>query len=45
VVTAIIASTLGWSFDMFDLFILLYVAPAVGGRIRLQQGGARLLQR
>ena len=30
VVTAIIASTLGWSFDMFDLFILLYVAPAVG---------------
>src|ERR1700730_11886456 len=29
-VTAIIASTLGWSLDLFDLFILLYVAPAVG---------------
>src|SRR5580704_19651523 len=30
VATAVIASTLGWSLDMFDLFILLYVAPAVG---------------
>ena len=29
-VMAIVASTLGWSLDMFDLFILLYVAPAVG---------------
>jgi MFS transporter, MHS family, proline/betaine transporter len=29
-VIAIIASTLGLSFDLFDLFILLYVAPAVG---------------
>jgi MHS family proline/betaine transporter-like MFS transporter len=29
-VTAIIASTLGFSLDMFDLFILLFVAPAVG---------------
>lgn len=29
-VMAIMASTLGWSFDMFDLFILLYVTPAVG---------------
>jgi MHS family proline/betaine transporter-like MFS transporter len=29
-VTAIIASTLGWSLDLFDLFILLYVAPAIG---------------
>src|ERR1700730_6966185 len=29
-VTAIIASTLGWSLDFFDLLILLYVAPAVG---------------
>lgn len=26
---AIIASGLGWSLDLFDLFILLYVAPAV----------------
>jgi MHS family proline/betaine transporter-like MFS transporter len=30
VATAIIASSLGWSLDLFDLFILLYVAPAVG---------------
>jgi MFS family permease len=30
VATAVIASTLGWSLDMFDLFILLYVAPALG---------------
>ena len=28
--TAVIASTLGWSLDFFDLLILLYVAPAVG---------------
>ena len=27
---AITASTLGWSLDLFDLFILLYVAPVVG---------------
>jgi MFS transporter, MHS family, proline/betaine transporter len=27
---AIIASLLGWSLDLFDLFILLYVAPVVG---------------
>jgi len=27
-VTAIIASTLSWSLDMFDLFILPYVVPA-----------------
>jgi MHS family proline/betaine transporter-like MFS transporter len=27
---AIIASVLGWSLDLFDLFILLYVAPVVG---------------
>jgi MFS family permease len=27
---AIAASTLGWSLDLFDLFILLYVAPVVG---------------
>jgi MFS transporter, MHS family, proline/betaine transporter len=30
VATAVIASTLGWSLDFFDLMILLYVAPAVG---------------
>jgi MHS family proline/betaine transporter-like MFS transporter len=29
-VTAIVASTIGWSLDFFDLLILLYVAPAVG---------------
>jgi MFS family permease len=29
-VKAIIASTVGFSLDMFDLFILLYVVPAVG---------------
>jgi MFS family permease len=29
-VNAIIASVLGWSLDLFDLFILLYVAPVVG---------------
>jgi MFS transporter, MHS family, proline/betaine transporter len=28
--SAIIASTLGWSLDLFDLFILLYVAPVIG---------------
>lgn len=30
VATAIIASSLGWSLDLFDLFILLYVAPVIG---------------
>ena len=29
-VTALIASILGWSLDLFDLFTLLYVAPVVG---------------
>ncbi len=29
-VTAIIASSLGWALDLFDLFILLYVAPVIG---------------
>ncbi len=29
-VTAIVASVLGWSLDLFDLFILLYVAPVIG---------------
>lgn len=28
--TAIVASSLGWSLDLFDLFILLYVAPVIG---------------
>lgn len=28
--SAIIASCLGWSLDLFDLFILLYVAPVIG---------------
>lgn len=28
--SAIIASTLGWALDLFDLFILLYVAPVIG---------------
>ncbi len=27
---AMIASLLGWSLDLFDLFILLYVAPVIG---------------
>jgi MFS family permease len=27
---AIVASLLGWSLDLFDLFILLYVAPVIG---------------
>jgi MFS transporter, MHS family, proline/betaine transporter len=27
---AVVASLLGWSLDLFDLFILLYVAPVVG---------------
>lgn len=27
---AIVASVMGWSLDLFDLFILLYVAPVVG---------------
>ncbi|BCJ88243.1 MFS transporter [Effusibacillus dendaii] len=29
-VTASVASLLGWSLDLFDLFILLYVAPEIG---------------
>lgn len=28
--SAIFASTLGWALDLFDLFILLYVAPVIG---------------
>jgi MFS family permease len=27
---ALVASVLGWSLDLFDLFILLYVAPVIG---------------
>src|SRR5258708_18976173 len=27
---AVVSSLLGWSLDLFDLFILLYVAPVVG---------------
>src|SRR3954471_8079113 len=27
---AIVASCLGWSLDLFDLFILLFVAPVIG---------------
>lgn len=29
-VTASVASLLGWSLDLFDLFVLLYVAPVIG---------------
>ncbi|MDB5689022.1 MAG: transporter [Sphingomonas bacterium] len=29
-VLAVVASCFGWGLDLFDLFILLYVAPAVG---------------
>ena len=28
--TAVMASSLGWALDLFDLFILLYVAPVIG---------------
>jgi MFS family permease len=30
VVGAVVASCLGWALDLFDLFVLLYVAPVVG---------------
>jgi MFS family permease len=30
IASAVIASCLGWSLDLFDLFILLYVAPVLG---------------
>ncbi|MFK9090770.1 MFS transporter [Bacillus salipaludis] len=29
-ITAITASIVGWAFDLFDLFILLFVAPTIG---------------
>ena len=29
-ITAVMASSLGWALDLFDLFILLYVAPVIG---------------
>jgi MFS family permease len=31
IAAAVVASVIGWSLDMFDLFILLYVAPTIGG--------------
>ncbi|MBV8590993.1 MAG: hypothetical protein JO212_13240, partial [Acetobacteraceae bacterium] len=30
VAVAVVASCLGWALDLFDLFILLYVAPFIG---------------
>jgi MFS family permease len=30
VIGAVVASCLGWALDLFDLFVLLYVAPVVG---------------
>ena len=30
VLTAVVASCLGWALDLFDLFMLLYVAPVIG---------------
>ncbi len=30
VISATMASLLGWSFDLYDLFLLLYVAPTIG---------------
>lgn len=30
IATAIIASCLGWSLDLYDLFLLLFVAPVIG---------------
>src|ERR1700722_11437388 len=30
VMGAVVASCLGWALDLFDLFVLLYVAPVVG---------------
>lgn len=32
-IPAVISSVLGWSFDLFDLFVLLYVAGPVGKQI------------
>lgn len=29
VVSAMTASLLGWSFDLYDLFLLLFVAPTI----------------
>lgn len=29
-IAAVVASLLGWSLDLFDLFVLLYVAPVIG---------------
>jgi hypothetical protein len=33
VMGAVVASCLGWALDLFDLFVLLYVAPVVGIRV------------
>jgi MFS transporter, MHS family, proline/betaine transporter len=30
VMGAVVASCLGWALDLFDLFVLLFVAPVVG---------------
>src|SRR3569832_2702397 len=30
VLGAVVASCVGWSLDLFDLFILLFVAPVIG---------------
>lgn len=30
IIMALVASTAGWSLDLFDLFLLLYVAPTIG---------------
>lgn len=30
IIIAVIASCLGWSLDLFDLFILLFLAPVIG---------------
>jgi len=30
IISAVVASTLGWSLDLYDLFLLLFVAPVMG---------------
>ena len=34
---ALFASTAGWSLDLFDLFLLLFVAPTIGSLFSLPQ--------
>src|SRR5260370_32017591 len=41
VMGAVVASCLGWALDLFDLFVLLYVAP-VAGRLFFPSGHAML---